>query len=418
MKINSNSLKLFDIVILFAFNIYISKNIFISLLFSIFIYLGIYAFKTYDFENIESWNDTIIRVFSGTMLGFIVILSIYPFFKDYILESYFYDNFLFVVLLFPIVHKINYRILLKNLPTKKYIVIGKKDEWKNLMDEIEKKSLGKLKFVEYMNPSPVKLKEKIRLYDGVLVADPELEELVKNEIKEFKKMKIHVEYLPVIAERFLKRIPIEVAVKFKSHYEVAFSEVKDSPAKRIVDVFLSLILLILFLPIILISSVLIFLEDGLPIIFKQVRIGQNEIPFILLKFRTLQNKNESFSNPNEKIDKHVLLFGKALRKTRLDEVLQFFNVLKGEMSIVGPRPEMEHFHNMSKKHIPMYTYRLKLKPGITGWAQINYKHTTTLEDYIKKTEYDLYYIKNRNWLLDMKIMLQTIETIFGLKGSK
>ncbi|WGS66023.1 sugar transferase [Marinitoga aeolica] len=420
MKINSNFLKLIDFLILIIFNTYITRNIYVSLIFGTFIYLGIYAFRTYDFENIESWNDTIIRVFAGMMLGFLAVLSFSAIFDNFILKSYFLDNFLFNILVLPVVHKISYYILLRNIEPKKYIVIGRKEEWEDLMNEIEKKSLGKLRFAEYINPSPVRLKKLIKEHDGVLVADPELEKLVINEINEFKENGIKVEYLPVIVERFLRRIPIQVAKKFKAHYEVAFSEIKESPAKRIVDIIFSLFLLILFSPLIVISYFLIFLEDGNPVIFKQIRIGQNEKPFLLIKFRTLKDKKDEdkLSNPNEKIDKHALYFGKFLRKTRLDEVLQFFNVLNGTMSIVGPRPEMEHFHILAKENIPMYEFRLKLKPGITGWAQINYKHTTTLEDYRKKTEYDLYYIKNRKWLLDFKIMIQTVETIFGLKGAK
>jgi lipopolysaccharide/colanic/teichoic acid biosynthesis glycosyltransferase len=88
------------------------------------------------------------------------------------------------------------------------------------------------------------------------------------------------------------------------------------------------------------------------------------------------------------------------------------------MSIVGSRPEMEEFHKEMKEKIPYYSYRLDTNPGITGWAQINYKHTTTLEDYIKKTEYDLYYVKNRTLLLDIQIMLKTVETMFGMRGAR
>ena len=110
--------------------------------------------------------------------------------------------------------------------------------------------------------------------------------------------------------------------------------------------------------------------------------------------------------------------GKIIRKLRLDELPQFWNIIKGNMSIVGPRPEMLEFHNMMSNQIPFYNYRLKLNPGITGWAQIHYKHTSTLEDYIKKTEYDLYYIKNRNIFLDIKIMLKTVETMLGMRGTR
>jgi lipopolysaccharide/colanic/teichoic acid biosynthesis glycosyltransferase len=135
-------------------------------------------------------------------------------------------------------------------------------------------------------------------------------------------------------------------------------------------------------------------------------------------FQPPTSKLQPEETPNDGIEKRVLKVGKITRKTRLDETLQFINVIKGDMSIVGPRPEMIDFHEDMKKQIPFYKNRLRTKPGITGWAQIHYKHTTTLEDYIKKTEYDLYYVKNKSTLLDIQIMLKTVETMFGMRGAR
>ena len=204
----------------------------------------------------------------------------------------------------------------------------------------------------------------------------------------------------------------------------------------------------------LIIAVWTLIEDGLPIVFRQNRIGYKGKTFKLHKFRSLKNIDEKVSSkyirggdhesgeefrdfnqqqttnnqqpesqsdshtPNDDIEQRVLKIGKITRKTRLDETLQFWNVLNGTMSIVGSRPEMEEFHKEMKEKIPYYSYRLDTNPGITGWAQINYKHTTTLEDYRKKTEYDLYYVKNRTLLLDIQIMLKTVETMFGMRGSR
>ena len=122
----------------------------------------------------------------------------------------------------------------------------------------------------------------------------------------------------------------------------------------------------------------------------------------MYKFQTLKDGDDD-------IKLRMTKFGKFLRDKRLDELPQFFNVLKGDMALVGPRPEMISFHNMCMKNIPYYRYRNYLKPGITGWAQVKYIHTTTLEEYIKKTEYDLYYIKNASFKLDIKIILSTIK---------
>jgi lipopolysaccharide/colanic/teichoic acid biosynthesis glycosyltransferase len=154
----------------------------------------------------------------------------------------------------------------------------------------------------------------------------------------------------------------------------------------------------------LLISIVILLESGFPLVFRQKRFGKNQMPFEMIKFRTMDKKGK------------ILKSGKLIRKTRVDEVLQFINVIKGDMSIVGPRPEIEKFHNQMLRNINYYEIRYQTKPGITGWAQIYYKYTQSLEDYKRKTEYDLYYIKNRSIMLDLQIMLKTVETMFFHKG--
>jgi lipopolysaccharide/colanic/teichoic acid biosynthesis glycosyltransferase len=175
-------------------------------------------------------------------------------------------------------------------------------------------------------------------------------------------------------------------------------------------------------PIMAILAIAILVESGRPVIFKQKRIGTNMEPFTFIKFRSLKNLSETelekLNNPNATIKQRVTKAGKLMRKFRIDELPQFFNVLNGTMSVIGPRPEMPAYHNQCLENIPYYSLRYKMKPGITGWAQINYKHTSGLEDYKIKTEYDLYYIKNRSILLDLQITLRTIETMLGMRGAR
>jgi len=283
-------------------------------------------------------------------------------------------------------------------------------------------------FVQYINPSPVTLeklvsegksaKEHTAKIHGIVVADPQLEKEVKPQIERYKAEGMDIQYLPAVAEKYLKRIPIEVAQKFKEYYDVVFQNVQSSPSQKILDGFASMILLILSSPFMLVIGLCILIEDGKPMVFRQERVGKNGKIFIINKFRSLRQAEINPNNPNEDIEKRVLKIGKVIRKFRLDELPQVFNILKGDMSIVGPRPEMVEFHQLVSNQIPFYNYRLKLNPGITGWAQINYKHTTTLEDYIKKTEYDLYYIKNRTIFLDFQIMLKTLETMIGMRGAR
>jgi len=323
---------------------------------------------------------------------------------------------------------VEYNTYEKYLPLRNYIVIGRKDEIGHIMDEISERSMNKMRFVQYINPSPVTLekavsegksaKEQNAKIHGIIVADPELEKEVKPQIERYKAEGLEIQYLPTVAEKYLKRVPIEVAKKFKEYYDVVFQNVQSSPAQRVLDGFAATILLILSSPFMLVIGLSILIEDGKPVVFKQKRVGKNGQIFIIDKFRSLRQAEINPDNPNEDIEKRVLKVGRVIRKFRLDELPQVFNILKGDMSIVGPRPEMVEFHQLMSNQIPLYNYRLKLNPGITGWAQINYKHTTTLEDYIKKTEYDLYYIKNRTIFLDLQIMLKTLETMIGMRGAR
>ncbi|SHE48701.1 Sugar transferase involved in LPS biosynthesis (colanic, teichoic acid) [Marinitoga hydrogenitolerans DSM 16785] len=283
----------------------------------------------------------------------------------------------------------------------KYLVIGKKEEFETIIYEIEKKSKGKIIFGDFLNPSPEAFLEKIKYHDRVLIADPNLEHYVKKELESLKKQGIVIEILPELVEKYLQRIPLSVFEKFEYYYSEFFLKKEE---KRFFDIFLALFFLIFSLPLFIIISIINYFTIGKPVIFKQIRMGKNKKKFLMYKFRTIHNDN-------------IHSFGKFLRKTRLDEIPQFINVLIGNMNFIGPRPEMLTFHQMCEENIDFYNYRLYVNPGITGWAQVKYKYTTTLEDYKIKTEYDLYYVKNKNYLLDLKIIFLTFLTIFKDNGS-
>ena len=427
-KMQKAVVHLIDIALIFIMNAFLlNLPIAISTISSLIIYLGIYSFRTYDTETMNSYTESLIKTSVGTLVSFIVILIIYFFLSKYFNRYFFLTNLLYTITLLPIIHKIEYNIYEKHMPVKNYLVIGRKEEIGHIMEEISEKSLNKIKFTQYINPNPVTLDEIIKqntqktltqTIHGIVISDPELEERVKPQIQNYKAEGLEIQYLPNMVEKYLKRIPIEVAQKFKEYYEVVFQNVQPSPSQKIIDKFFGTLLLILFSPFMLIISLAILIEDGKPIIYKQKRMGKDEQTFIINKFRSLKDAEIDPNDPNKDIEKRVLKSGKIIRKLRLDELPQFLNIIKGNMSIVGPRPEMLEFHNMMSNQIPFYNYRLKLNPGITGWAQICYKHTSTLEDYMKKTEYDLYYIKNRNIFLDIKIMLKTFETMVGMRGTR
>jgi lipopolysaccharide/colanic/teichoic acid biosynthesis glycosyltransferase len=177
--------------------------------------------------------------------------------------------------------------------------------------------------------------------------------------------------------------------------------------KRGADIVAASFLLLVGLPFMAVAVIGILIADGRPVLFRQTRVGRFGTRFSLVKFRTLRVARDEGGTPNDDIEQRVFRFGSFLRRTRLDELPQFFNVLRGDMSVIGPRPEMEYFHDKWVAVIPFYRQRLIVRPGISGWAQVRFPHTTTETDYWDKTAYDLWYIRHRSAFLDIRISLRT-----------
>ena len=180
--------------------------------------------------------------------------------------------------------------------------------------------------------------------------------------------------------------------------------------KRLIDICLSLFLIIIFLPLILIIAILTKLSSRQgPVIYKQERIGVNNKPFTLYKFGTMQvDEGPLWTTEN---DKRLTWFGKILRYSHLDEIPQLYNILKGDISFIGPRAERRELVELYKQ-LPYYEIRHIIKPGLTGWAQLNYKPSASLEEAREKLQYDIYYIKNRSLVLDLLILLRTVRYLF------
>ena len=183
--------------------------------------------------------------------------------------------------------------------------------------------------------------------------------------------------------------------------------------KRPAEVLITIALLPVLLPIAIVIGLAIALTSRGPIIYKQNRVGQNEKTFPLYKFRTMHiNAEKDGPQWSKKNDKRATAVGRVLRRTHLDELPQIINLLKGDLSLVGPRPERPEFIVNLKKDIPFYELRHLLRPGITGWAQINYRYGSSIDDAHEKLQYEMYYIKNRSLTLDLLIVLKTIKLMF------
>jgi sugar transferase (PEP-CTERM system associated) len=189
---------------------------------------------------------------------------------------------------------------------------------------------------------------------------------------------------------------------------------------RFVDLVIAGILLVVTLPIVAAVAVAVLIDDGFPILYRQQRVGLMGRPYTLFKFRTMHRNAEAQGVPQwaSRQDSRVTRTGAVLRKLRLDELPQLVNVLRGEMSLVGPRPERPEFVERLSQLIPYYAERHCVKPGITGWAQLCYPYGSSDKDAAEKLEYDLYYIKHRSLVFDLIVLLQTVEVVLWGKGAR
>ncbi len=189
--------------------------------------------------------------------------------------------------------------------------------------------------------------------------------------------------------------------------------------KRLIATMASTFGLLVSLPVICLTSILIKLDSPGPVFFKQERVGKDGKIFTLIKFRSMRSDAEKDGAKwAKKDDDRVTRIGRIIRKLRIDEIPQMWNVLKGDMSFVGPRPERPIFVEQLRKQIPYYDQRHTVHPGITGWAQINYPYGASVEDAKEKLKYDLYYIKHMSVVLDLYIILKTVKTILFREGSR
>lgn len=190
--------------------------------------------------------------------------------------------------------------------------------------------------------------------------------------------------------------------------------------QRLFDIVASVIMLVVAAPIMIGTAIAILVEDGGPIFYRQRRVGQNNVPFDVRKFRSMRTDAEAAGKAvwAKENDNRVTRVGSVIRKLRIDELPQLINVLLGTMSIVGPRPERPEFVEKLREDLPYYMERHRVKPGITGWAQLCYPYGSSEKDAFEKLQYDLYYVKNRSLLFDIMILLQTVEVVLWQKGAR
>jgi exopolysaccharide biosynthesis polyprenyl glycosylphosphotransferase len=236
-----------------------------------------------------------------------------------------------------------------------------------------------------------------------------------------EEMGIEVSTMPKVYEELLGRVPIFLLQSdwiLRSFVDEAHTGEFYAFSKRIIDLLCGIAGILIMLPLLPFIIAAILIDSGRPIFYTQIRLGFSGLPYTIIKFRTMQNDAEKDGRARlaQENDGRVTRVGRILRRTHLDELPNFINVLRGDMSMVGPRSERPELVEDLQEKIPFYRARLFVKPGLTGWAQVNYKYASSIEDTAVKLEYDLYYIKHRNLTLDFSIMLRTVGTVVGFRG--
>lgn len=317
--------------------------------------------------------------------------------------------------------KIFYNLIKSPQIANHALIIGENDLSRELLQEINKRpQLGYQAQIIGQIPSDLKQFCLDRQID-VLVSSENLRTDSETAKKIFDCLSLGIDVYNIngFYEQIAQKIPVKniemdwflenLAENTKKSYEIL---------KRLIDAAIAIAGLVLAIPLLPFIILAIQLESPGPIIFKQIRVGKNGKKFIAMKFRSMINDAEkNGAQWAVKNDSRVTRFGRFMRKTRLDEIPQLINILRGEMSLVGPRPERPEFIEILSQKIPFYNERLLVKPGLAGWAQLmGPAYGGSTEETLEKLEYDLYYIKNRSLILDLSIILKTIRVVLGGRG--
>jgi sugar transferase (PEP-CTERM system associated) len=389
---------------------------------------------SWDYKKLAS------RLIISLTFAFLLIRALYALTFETLFTTEVLTTILFFALLFLLPWRLFYSWFI-NLPNykKKVLILGSGKLAKDIAREIiREKELSlnvvgfisndpKLQGVSIVNPKVIGTNQTLSKIvgegniDKIIVAMEERRgNIPMDDLLRYKSYGIKIED----GVNFYEKVSNKLLVEYINPSNLIFCDgfklsYINMLFKRIYDILLSFIGLIIASPLFLITALLIKLESKGPILFKQERVGRNGQHFHIYKFRSMFNNAEINTGPimSFKGDSRVTRLGKIIRKTRLDELPQLWNVLKGEMSFVGPRPERPMFVEKFKNTIPFYTQRFSLRPGLTGWAQIRCPYASNPEQSLDKLRYELYYLKNFSLLFDLSIILRTIKVVLFARGS-
>jgi sugar transferase (PEP-CTERM system associated) len=411
-----------------------------ALLVSGVVQISLYYFDLYDFKTFQSSLELFVRLFQSLGISSIILAVVYYLFPDLIIGR----GIFFISLIFIAWAIISWRLFYIYLirvahMDQRVLIIGTGGLAQNIARAIvDRKDTG-FHVVGFITPNPDQVGEKL-VNPSVIGDFSQIRDIVDS-----RKVDRIIVSLEDRRGRFpdqqllsckMQGIPIQEGISFYENLTGCLQVECVNPSflifsdgfrksrmtrtlKRIKSLTVSSVGLLLSLPLITIIILLIKWDSRGPVFYRQVRVGENGRSFELLKFRSMvENAETNGAVWAQKNDSRITRVGRCLRKTRLDEIPQMINVLKGDMSFVGPRPERPEFVEQLRKEIPYYDLRHSVRPGITGWAQIRYPYGATKEDALQKLKYDLYYIKNMSILFDLIIIFETVKVVLFGRGAR
>ena len=397
------------------------------ILWAIFIPVIFYILELYSLIFYESGIKIIQRILTGVFTaGILVAVFTYVFLHIFIGRSLFALHILFIVT-FTALWRIIFRIIQGQIDrSRNIIVVGPKGITSSIADELMETKRFSVKKYQYgealKNRSLLQEVSETKNLDVIFLDDPKMPDDVMQDLMQCRVKGIPVREVVDFYEDEWEKIPVYHLRDRWFVYSHGFTVIHHifyQRVKRIIDIGLSILTMVLAGPLMFLTAVLIKIESKGPILYKQQRVGLNEKTYNLMKFRSMvRDAEKSGAVWAKKKDSRLTKIGRIIRPFRIDELPQLINILKGNMSFIGPRPERPVFIEELKKEIPYYSYRHLVKPGLTGWAQVNYPYGASVEDAVRKLGYDLYYIKNSNFLLDLQIFLRTLRVILLRKGSR
>ena len=398
--------------------------------------------ESYDVHTAADWRKTLRGIAVAPIVGLLLYSLLFTFNTDpNSLPRIAVGAFLVLASFLTLAWRAAYiRIYTSSGLMRRVLIIGAGKAGRSLIDIFHKLSPPPFQLVGFVDDDPAKKKysyqnylvigdsehllglvEDYRISDVVVAINGEIKGETFQTILDTQERGVEVVRMPIMYEELTQRVPIEhlesdwVIRSFVD--QVRVSGVYEL-AKRLMDIFGGIVGTLVFIFAFPFISFAILVETGFPIFYSQPRLGKGASLFNIYKFRTMKQNAEEDGKAQtaQENDPRVTRVGNFLRKTRLDEMPQFWNVLSGEMSLVGPRAERPELVAEYQKQIPFYRARLLVKPGLTGWAQINYGYVATVKETVVKLEYDLYYIKHRTLAIDFNIVLRTIGTVLRRTG--